>query len=273
MPLLFQTLLMRGSLHSEYQNESTHMRKVHVCFNHFSILHPKNSKDLRFCQFQDFVNFDIKFWRFVWTQNSTVRRQRFSAAVELFWNRRDRAARSIPNSRERVWNGCHPRPSPHAAAHYHALLSLPVRAPRCKNRFVLTLPRSPEQGRVFQIRGGCSAVKFRAWVFPVVRAQCKQAPVFAAASGNFNLNLSSVAFGATLIPRKFGSRWSTIGMERLKRKTGHHSLRRDNKAVLHSLVHMEFAQKALFPGRFQCRATSFRWTLGSRWLPQGGSWD
>jgi len=79
VPLLFQTLLRRGSLHSEYQNESTHMRKVHVCFNNFSILHLKNSKDLRFCQFQDFVNFDIKFGRFVWTQNSTVRRQRFSA--------------------------------------------------------------------------------------------------------------------------------------------------------------------------------------------------
>ena len=52
-------------------------------------------------------------------------------------------------------------------------------------------------------------------------------------------------------------------MERLKRKSGHHSLRRDNKAVVHSLVHMELAQKALFPDRFQCRATGFRWTLGS----------
>ena len=155
---IFQTLLMRGSLHSE----SISMRKVQSCFSKFFIFHLKNSQFLRYGQFRDLHKFDIQL---VWTQNSTVRRQRFLADVELFLEplRPGREVHFKLTRKSVAW------PAPQTQ--FPRRGTLPCLA-------LLASPRSPLQEQVCSYTaalpgartgfsnkgGGCSVVTFRAWV-------------------------------------------------------------------------------------------------------------
>ena len=136
-----------------------------------------------------------------------VRCQRFSADIELCGTTETGPRGQFQTHTKECAIGWHPRPSSHAAPYSPPLL-LPCRAPRCKGRLVLALPRSPVQGQDTGFSnkgGGCSAVKLRTGVCPAARGQYKQAPVFAAVSRKFNLNLSSVEFGATSTLRQMAS--------------------------------------------------------------------
>ena len=84
-----------------------------------------------------------------------VRCQRFSADIELCGTTETGPRGQFQTHTKECAIGWHPRPSSHAAPYSPPLL-LPCRAPRCKGRLVLALPRFPVQGQDtgFSNKGG-----------------------------------------------------------------------------------------------------------------------